>query len=65
MGGFLTALFGKNGRNTTISGIGAILVVVGSLMSTGEVPEGALALALGFLGVGQLAARDGGNGSDT
>lgn len=65
MAKILTAIFGANNRNTTVAGIGALLVVVGSLLSTGHVSEEALAAALGFLGLGSLAARDGGTGSDT
>ena len=35
MAKILTAIFGANNRNTTVAGIGALLVVVGSLLSTG------------------------------
>lgn len=64
MSKIIKAIFGGKNNNTTIAGVGAILVVVGSLLTTGEVPDEALAAAMSFLGLGQMAARDGGNGSD-
>lgn len=59
-----------NNRNTTFAGIGAILVAVGSIMSSifdgdvSTVPDYASAVAAVLAGVGLIFAKDAKKGED-